>query len=217
MSDEELEAYLAIERGEPVPPGSEGWAERHAEVVGLLEGLDRAPAEDDDGWKDEVLERALATAQPEPSRFNGVAIGIVVAAAAALVLVLSSPAPPVDPGSSHGSGLLRVSIEGPDGVRGHAAVGSTITLDVPAQGGAELRIYRNGRELLARCTSATCETGPQGLRLSFVVPQPGRYQPVILRAVSGAPLPASGTLGADLRQAREAGATVRLGETVRVF
>jgi len=72
---------------------------------------------------------------------------------------------------------------------------------------AEMRVYRNDRELVLRCSAER----PCTLLLDAI----GRYQPLLL--LSGKPLPATATgLEADTRAALAAGADVELGPEVVV-
>jgi hypothetical protein len=99
-----------------------------------------------------------------------------------------------------------------------AAPGDRLTLRAETAGSphAELRLYRNGRELLLRCPgAAACRRAGSELHATWTLPSAGRYQAVLL--LDDEPLPATGkSLDADAGAALARGGRVVLGEEIEV-
>jgi hypothetical protein len=81
---------------------------------------------------------------------------------------------------------------------------------------AELRIYRNDRALVLRCsTGPPCRSGDGTLEAELVLPSIGSYQSLLM--TSDRPLPESGTgLDADVAAAQAAGARATMGDEIEV-
>ncbi|MCH9683502.1 MAG: hypothetical protein K0V04_18840 [Deltaproteobacteria bacterium] len=221
MSDAEREVYLALERGRAVSPGPETAAHQaaHARIVGVLGQLGEDKASGDEAWMDEVLASSAPDPAPRPrsDARHGWVMVMAVAAAAILSWVLRPPPRGSDSGSSLRA-AIEVSVTSPDGIRGRVAVGSTVTVTVPDGVDApEIRVYRAGQALVARCRADQCQRTERGLTLTFVVARPGRYRPVVLRGGAQEGRSATGALGPDLRAAKQAGATIRQAEPVEVL
>ena len=116
---------------------------------------------------------------------------------------------------------LSLSLEsGGQVTRGHAAKpGDRLVLTASTGGvsNAELRVYREGRTLVARCTSAPpCRREGDRLDATVELPSVGRYR--VLFLFSDGPLPeAASSLDEDAGRARAAGAKVRLSEPIDVY
>lgn len=225
MSDERDDVvHLAIERGEPVPESAEARriADEHAALAQALRALDEPEdAGEDDEWMDATIAAATATSdsdEPEASstRWRSWAVVASLAAAAVLVLVLR-PGPGIDDGPGPEAPLrIELQITDPGGMRGEqAAVGSRLTATVSSDSDVALRWYV-GNELLAACgrSTSSCRSTDDGLVLTISAERPGRYQALVMRG-SAVP-PSTGSLAADARAARDAGAQVRFSDTIDV-
>jgi hypothetical protein len=144
---------------------------------------------------------------------------LLPAAAAAIVLafvLLRRPEPP--PAQL----ALAVEVEaGPGAVRrgAEAHPGDRLRLRASTAGAshAELRVYRNDRALVLRCsTEPPCRRRGDVLEAAFPLPAAGSYQPLLV--TSGRPLPGTGAggLDADVAAALGAGARTTLGNEIEV-
>lgn len=186
-----------------------------------------------DGWKQQTLARVQARAARPKKRAVSVGLSLAIAAAAILVSLIQR-----DRSGPAGANLVvrvdrrRSRWRGPWPSRPGAAHRGDV-LHVTASGLAgpfELRVYRDGRHVVARCTGAAEAVAPKadaadargprcrrtagGVELSWALPVVGAYQAVWMTSPS--PLPPSGQLAADLRAARAAGAIVAESEPIDV-
>lgn len=204
--DAEDVAWLeARERGAAtLPPIEAARAAAYGELQGLIAALpdEAAPA----GWEVDVM-AALATASPAPRApvrgrrrwVRGAAGVAAVAGVAALVIVLQ---PPVAPDAVPAMTIVRGQGGRGDGTAG-AAIGDVLRVDVAA-GAGELRIYRDDREVVARCPGqAGCTQAAGHLTVELPLTAPGRYRAVYLQPAPRAPLrEPTGTLDGDLASCR---------------
>ena len=146
---------------------------------------------------------------------------LLLPAAAALVLAVLLLWPSAPPAArlalavavESGTGSVRRGAEAHPGDRLHlrAATGNAEF--------AELRVYRNNRVLVLRCSTAPpCQWGRGTLEAAFPLPAIGTYQTLLM--TSERPLPAlpadSAGLDADVGKALDAGAQATLGPEVDV-
>ena len=169
-----------------------------------------------DRWK----QRTLARVRARQTRKRVAIAGVAVAAAAVIILVLAHR----DPGPRP-RGELVVRIEpgpitrrAPDQVRkGHP--GDTLHASFPATTAehVELRIYREGREMVARCPgdeAPICRSDEE-IEIAWKLSSPGMYQVVVLESPSPLPV-AAGDRDADIRAARRTGARATESEPIDV-
>ncbi|HEX9731226.1 MAG TPA: hypothetical protein VGG06_04475 [Thermoanaerobaculia bacterium] len=140
------------------------------------------------------------------------AAALAAAALAAVLWVVPSRPPP--------AGLrLEVAVESASGRRGlEAQPGDRLVLRAAAGGRphAELRVYRNDRELVLRCAGEPpCRRRGDTLEAVVELAAPGAYQSLLLAADAPLPPPA-GTLDDDAGAALDAGADVAMGDEVDV-
>lgn len=164
------------------------------------------------GWEERAAQRWRFAHQRR--RWIPISAGVVALAAAAALFVALRPG-----GPTATDDRLAMTVTPPDGIRraGVAAVGSTLQLRVarPAVH-RELRVYRPDL-VVVRCPGAsTCRETDRELTLELTLDVPGLYRPMVLSAATPIPAPGTGGLDADVLSAREAGATIRTLETVRV-
>ncbi|HET9768095.1 MAG TPA: hypothetical protein VFS60_14670 [Thermoanaerobaculia bacterium] len=145
-------------------------------------------------------------------------VGALAAAVAAFALLRT----PTDLAAAS----LRVELEAHGAVRrgDEAHPGDRLRLRASTGGAdyAELRVYRDDRELVLRCTGdrppCTRSRGPMGggsIRGQIELQMVGRYQPLLL--VGPRPFPVAGAgLDADVAAAVASGAEVRMGRAVDV-
>jgi hypothetical protein len=168
------------------------------------------------GWKERTLARVRAAQVARRRRARLLGGAVLAAAAAALLFFFVRRGPAVAPPPRL---ALRIA-EGGGVWRGDAHPGNQLV--VSASGGAprrrELRIYRDGRELLLRCPGApapACRPVRGGVEVVWTIPTAGEYQVLWLGAST--PLPdTSGSLDHDVRALTAAGGTVEAVETLRV-
>jgi hypothetical protein len=165
-------------------------------------------------WQARVL--AAVARKPQPSRRARwtVALSLSLAAAAMLLIVgrrSGREEPSIQVEVSHGPSQLR-------GAAGQAAPGDRLLVRAATGGkSGELRVYRDDRELVARCgRDPVCDGAPRHPRVELRLPSVGRYRVVLVidppaQPVSGA------TMDDDLSALRAAGARVELGPTVEVW
>jgi hypothetical protein len=196
--------------------------------LAALGGGEEPPA----GWRDRVRREVRETGRTaSPSFPHRPRLGRwwpvpALAAAAAIVFAVTvfRPQGPPEP-------ALRASVErGSVAFRGDEAPRPGDTLSLEAEGGRhrrlELRIYRNERELLARCEngsgsgpadlgSGSCFRDGGRLRLTLTLDAVGRYQPVLLFSAEPLPPPAAG-LDADVGAVLRAGGRLEMGDEIVV-
>ncbi|HEX3129291.1 MAG TPA: hypothetical protein VH394_18295 [Thermoanaerobaculia bacterium] len=165
------------------------------------------------GWQAGVWS-AIEKRQAARRRWHG--WWLLVPAAAAVLLAILLLRPPVRPVAQL---ALAVEIEagaGPVRRGGEAHPGDRLRLraTIGEVSNAELRVYRNDRALVLRCsTGPPCRTGDGTLEADFVLPAIGSYQSLLV--TSDRPLPEAGAgLDADVAAALAAGARTTLGEEI---
>jgi hypothetical protein len=183
--------------------------ERLGEVLAELPPI-KAPA----GWERRVLE-ALPENEPAQPRVAWLPWAFGLAAAALVAFVVWQLNRPV-------VGQLAVRQEVIATAAGRradsAAVGDTIRIST--RGGAgevrELRLYRDMRELVARCPGdAGCKVVEGSPELTIALKVPGSYRSLIIVGPTKAPEP-TGVLDEDARAASAAGASVEMSRAVDV-
>lgn len=148
-------------------------------------------------------------------------------AAAGLAVFFFAPRGGGGPGSPDPSGAgFEVQIGVVDGAQvvrsENPKPGDTLRLTarVPTRDPARvaIRIYRDDRTLIFACGGGEvpCSLADDAVRAEVLMTAPGAYRSIILTGAGPLPAPA-GTLDADAAAARAAGASVTLGEAVRVW
>lgn len=216
----EREGLLALERGEPLDEHFESCPDCRRERA-AYERLQRSLTEDEEqlrpraGWQARVRGRIEArSAQRRVLRRRAVLGGLAAAAAAILVAVLL----PVEPSPAS----IEVSLaSGGRGVRGATTGTVGDRLEVTARSGgsprAEIRVYRDDRELVLRCSSEPpCVRRGRHLAAGLVLELRGSYQPLLVTGDGELPPPTGGGLDADVGALVEGGAEVALGEEIEV-
>jgi hypothetical protein len=187
-------------------------AGRYARVAGLVADAGRERPLPD-GWDERLLARLVTDRRRRPRWIvPAAAVAVVAAAAVAALLLWPDPGPP--------SVALAARIEEGAGGR-RAAVprpGDRVAID--ARTGrwrhAELRLYRNDRELAARCADAPpCRRDGDRLSATFALDAVGRYRVLLVVGNDRAPEPSGAGLDADATAAA-GGGEVRLGAPIDV-
>jgi hypothetical protein len=205
----EAEAVLLLERGLPLDEHfstcPDCLAARRAHER-LRAGIAELGAEDEPpaGWQARVWERIEQRRERRRSWRQWwwvVPAGVAASLAALLLVRPPGPQPP----------SLRAEIQAGATVRrgAEAQPGDLLRLQAATGGArhAEIRVYRNDRELVLRCPAKH----PCALLLDAV----GRYQPLLLLSRKPLPIPAS-DLETDTRAALAAGADIRLAPEIIV-
>lgn len=210
----ESEGLLQLEQGEPLDPHFESCPDcRQARAVyeRLRRDLAALDAEEEPplGWEGRVLRRI-----EERRRRRWVwMIAPLGAAALAATLFFAVPRTPATP-----TLFQEVVQEGSVRRAESATPGDRLVLRAGTGEAehAELRIYRDGRDLLVRCPGAPgCGREEDEITASFPLPSPGRYQAVLL--LDDEPLPSPGKgLDPDAGAALDRGAKVLLGTEIDV-
>ena len=218
----EDEALLRIERGLPLDEHfftcSDCLAARAAyeRLTAGIAGLDAA-AEPPERWQTRVWQRIETRRGARrrwwtPARSWLLAGGL--AAAAALLLFVRAPLEQARAAS------LAVEVRPGGGVRRGAEARPGDRLVLRATTGtarqAELRVYRNDRELVLRCSDrAPCARQGSALRAELVLALTGRYQALVVAGDRRLPAP-TGELDVDAARAEAAGAAVTLAPEIVV-
>jgi hypothetical protein len=219
----ERERLLEIAEGRPAGdhfadcPDCREAARRHqvlAELLGHSDGRRQPPL----GWEQATLAFIHDAERARRRRRRALqAVGAAVALAAAVVLAFAlrpRPAPP--------SPELALAVEvtrGSEPMRGDMArLGDRLAVSVRAGAAArlEVRVYRDDRELVARCTTEPpCRRTATGVAAEVVLGNPGRYQVLV---VDGRPPPdPPGGLDRDASQAAQAGGAVLISAPIEVY
>jgi hypothetical protein len=210
----EAEALLRLERGEPLdehfatcPDCREAQAvyERLRQEIGEMDMEEPSP-----GWEARVWQR-IGERRRRP-RWAWV-LAPIGAAALAATLFFALPRTPSTPS------LAQEIVGGETVVRAASAhPGDRLELRVETAGApyAELRVYRNERELLLRCPGgSSCERDGSEIRASLIFPSAGEYQAVLV--LDDEPLAAPGKgLDSDAGAALDRGARIILGDRIAV-
>jgi hypothetical protein len=111
----------------------------------------------------------------------------------------------------HGTAPLR-------GDSAHPGDRLALEAEVGTEPYAELRVFREDRQLILQCPpeSSSCRREGNRLRAEVVLPAVGRYQSFVVASKQPLPPPA-GTLVEDTTQLMRAGARLELGEPIRVW
>jgi hypothetical protein len=162
-------------------------------------------------WKERTLARIRA-GQIARRRRRALAAGFAIAAAAAFLIWTAIPRDP----------RMHVSFEGDGrewrGAQAHPGSVMLIAADAGSHRRFEVRIYREGRRLVARCpgdAAPACRVDGEAADVRYALTATGEYQVLLL--ISSSPLPEpTGDLDADSRAAKRSGASVAKREVVNV-
>ena len=222
----ESEALLLLEEGRPLPEHFATCADclraqaAYQQLRAALEKpLASAPR---DGWEARVMQ-AVDAAPPARTRWQEsrwLAAGSALAAAAVVVIALRVREP------DEPLGISAQVTAGPAGLRGASAhPGDRLQLEakIGRARHAELRVWRDGRELVMRCSGTTIGTGfsclhkPRALAGELRLPSVGTFQATVAIG-DDAPLPPpAATLAEDSARLLAAGARLLLAEPARVY
>ncbi len=208
------EGLLRLERGQPLdghfetcPDCLEARAgyERLSKEIALIGWDDEPPP----GWQARVWDRIQEQRRP----FWKWLLAPLGTAALATALFFAIPRTPSAPS------LVQEIAPGEAVHRSaSAAPGDRLTLraETASSPHAELRIYRNGRDLLLSCPGATaCRQAGSELRVTLTLPSAGTYQAVLVLDDQPLPPPRTG-LDSDAGAAFAQGARVLLGDEITV-
>lgn len=180
------------------------------EIATAGEGIEPSP-----GWEAQLW-AAVEERRSRRRLLGGWWLLLPAAAAVLLAIVLLRPwAPPparlaLAVEVETGAGAVRRGAEAHPGdrLRLRAATGEAAH--------AELRVYRNERRRVLRCsTEPPCRRGRGTLEAGVILPAIGSYQSLLL--TSDRPLPEAGAgFDADVEEALEAGARATLGPEIEV-
>jgi hypothetical protein len=209
------EALLRLERGEPLDehfatcPDCLAARAAYERLQAALAGAgadDEPPA----GWEARVWERIAETRRPRrPAWRWEIAAGAAAALAACLFFFL--------PRTPAALALRQEVVAGETAVRASAAhPGDRLRLEAGLAGApyAELRVYRNGRDLVLRCPGdRSCQQTRGMLSAELTIAAPGTYQAVLVAGDRPLPPPGAG-LDQDAGAAFAAGAQLLRGEEI---
>jgi hypothetical protein len=215
----EEEALDRLEHGEPLDAHFETCPDCRAARAAyetLRRGLAEtdAPPEPPAGWQARVWAR-IDSGAPRTRRSWGrwlaPAAGLAAAAGLAVAVWRPEPRPPgLDVSVESAMGAVRRSLE--------AQPGDRITLAASTGGRPqfELRVYRNDRSLLLRCSrEPPCAVRRDEVRATLSLEERGSYQTLLV--VSQQPIPEPrGEFDADAGAALDAGAEVVPGQEIQV-
>jgi hypothetical protein len=180
------------------------------EIASAGDGIEPPP-----GWQAGVW-AAIEERRSARRRLRGWWLLLPAAAAVLVAVLLLRPSEPPPARLA-----LAVEVEtGTDTVRRGAEAHPGDRLHLRASTGgagyAELRVYRNDRALVLRCsTEPPCRRRQGTLEAAFLLPSTGSYQSLLV--TSGRPLPEAGAgLDADVATALGAGARATLGPETEV-
>jgi hypothetical protein len=214
----ETEGLLRVEQGLPLDEhfttcadclAAQASYERLRHEVGSLGEGEEPPA----GWQARVWERIEERRESRRRWWPWWLVPTAVAASLALFLLVRTPSPPV------AVSLLAEVQAGSVVRRGDDAQPGDVLHLTATLGSAphvELRVYRNDREVVLRCSDASpCVRRGAELRATIPLDGVGRYQPLLLLSPRALPPPAF-TLDGDAAAALAAGAEVELGPEIVV-
>ncbi len=222
----EREALLLLEEGRPLdehfatcPECLAARAAHERLRAALLTPIDAAPRA---GWEAGVLsaiDRAPARRSPWARRAPWMAGAMAAAAAVSLVVIRTRP---LDDALALDAAVMPGDAAQVRGAGTH--VGDLLQLHARARGRfAELRVYRNDRELVMRCAPPQssgadfkCTRDGSALAGELRLPSVGAFQAFVAASDKELPPPAS-TLGEDTERLIASGAKVALGPSVRVY
>lgn len=214
----ENEGLALLERGEPLDGHfadcPDCRAARAAYQV-LQEQIAEAGAADEPpaGWQNRVWERIEERRRRPSWRWLLAPLGAAALAAAVFFAMPRTPAAP---------SLVQEISPGPvvhRSASAHPGDHLSLRADIAGSPHAELRIYRNGRDLVLRCPSdagdASCARDGDEIRASLTLPSAGDYQAVLVLDDEPLPPPGKG-LDPDAGAAFAQGAQVVLGDEISV-
>jgi len=209
------EGLLLIEQGQPLDEHFETCPdcvkaraafERLSKEIAIIGEDDEPPP----GWQARVWDRVQARRRRP---FWSWVLAPLGAAALAGILFFALPRTPSAPS------LVQEIAPGDTVHRSAAAApGDRLLLRAETAGSphAELRIYRNGRDLLLRCPgAASCHRRGSELRVDLTLPSAGSYQAVLVLDDQPLPPPQNG-LDSDAGAAFAQDAEVLLGDEITV-
>jgi hypothetical protein len=218
----EEEALLRLEQGEPLDEhfaacpdclAARAAYERLQEAIaatGMMGTGDEPPP----GWQAAVWQRIEERrSRPRWTWALGASAAMAALAAALFFAVPRTPSVP---------SLVQELIAGGATVRAAAPhPGDRLLLRAETAGAAhaELRVYRNGRDLVLRCpedvASSACRREGSALRAELTIPSAGTFQAVLVLGDALPPPPGAG-LDRDSGAALDRGARVVLGDELTV-
>ncbi|MEM8963791.1 MAG: hypothetical protein AAGD38_20075 [Acidobacteriota bacterium] len=219
------EALLALEAGEPLDPAFEScdacrrMLQQYEEIGGALATLG-SDLEPDPQWQAKTWARIAQRRPARPSWWRRwrvlPALAVMVLAVGVFFLARHMTVP-----ETLAVGELAVVVE-----RGERVMRS----DAPRPGDrlqlrggvgealhADLRLYRNDRELVFRCDAeAGCRRLDGGIVAEIELDAIGAYQPLLLWGDAPIPTPTGSGLDGDVEEALEARLEVELGDEIVV-
>jgi len=204
---------LARENDPSAPAPSSKIANDYAEIEALLGNLPAGPA--GESWHEEVLRTAASSASPpQPWRRRAIArwtTGGALLAAAAVAVLLLRPRPHTDE--------LEIAILHASATRSDSqevVVGDRLVVRARPHGTSDLRVFRSGGTLVARCPDGPgCSASAQGEHiLEITLDAPVRYQVILVVGMINAPL--GGTMNAYLDAARAVHARIIMHQPIDV-
>lgn len=223
----ELEGLLALEQNRPLPkhcltcPQCQKELESYQKLKQALADNIPHPASADvqasleppSDWRERTWEAIEGRQKQRSFARRWIPATAAVAAALLLLILLPTRRGPA-PFSFHQEILSEGSVR-----RGESAQpGDRLILRATTGGAAhaELRVYRDERDLVLRCSSEPpCILNGDRLEANLVMESLGSYQPLVLLSEQPIPAPSSG-LDADAGAAAAVGARVELGQAVQV-
>jgi hypothetical protein len=209
----ESEWLLARERDPAAPAPSPELAAEYSELEDLLGSLPSGPS--DKRWQADVLRAASALALPSRRWWRTRAfrwvMGGAMATAAALAVWLRHPEPPALEIAVRHTGTKRGAPDEP-------AIDDHLVVTARPGDTGELRVYRSGRTLVARCPNGPgCKGGSRGEQtLEITLDAPVQYQVILVDGVSMAPSDEAMDANAYLEAARAANAHSIVYRTIDV-
>lgn len=208
----ELEWLLARERDPAAPPPSPEVAAEYAELEDLLASL--PSGDSDQSWQDEVFRAAAALARsPRPwwrtTAFRWAMGGAIATAAAVAVWLLIPRAPALEIAVRHTSTTRSADRAGAVGrASDEAVIGDQLVVTARPREAGDLRVYRSGRTLVARCPNdPRCRSGAHGeLTIEIPLDAPVPYQVILVDGANIAPSEGATDVNVYLEAARTANA-----------
>lgn len=216
----EREGLLQLEAGEPLDSHFEtcqDCLQARADYEQLAADLSALGSEDEPpaDWQAQTWNRIDARQKRSSLRPRVSWLAPLVAAAAVTFLILRTPTPLKVPDR------FEVFVESGSGVSRSldAKPGDRLVLRGPTHDAvyAELRVYRDDRELILHCsTEPPCQREAGVLAATIELPTVGRYQAVLLLSESPLPEPTGDGLSSDAASVLILGAGFELGGEIDV-
>jgi len=210
----ESEWLLARENDASAPAPSSKIASDYVEIEDLLGNLPSGPS--DETWQDEVLRAIASSASPSPPWWRRPIVrwamgGTLVTAAAAAVLLLR-PRPRASE--------LEVAILHDGATRSDSkevVVGDQLVVRARLRGTGDLRVFRSGGTLVAKCPDGPgCTASTHGEQaIEITLDAPVRYQVILVVGMEDDTAPNS-TMDAYLDAARAANARIIMYQPIDV-